>query len=326
MENEKIESKIRFKEDIIILRVSLICENDTKEWGRFVENKNIYLSDCFFSRSSLFHGDGGIIFVNIGSLSLNLSKSVFYNCSCDSAAGAIYFRSTTSYLNMICSYKCTSCWCHFEYIYSSFLCQIAYLSVAYCSHSTIGNYPACVESGNQRIGNINSSMNKAFEGSGIGIIKPSSFISSHCTYSNNYVSDSICIYCSSNPGTLSFYNIVHNNSPSKYAIIYISGGESPKMMYCLFHNNRHCLFCIMSGSLDVQHSFIDHNETFSTSKSVLIATNNTFTKKNSYIISFFNTHLCNTDIPQNAPNFNTIDLKQIRSYSILSLAVLLIID
>jgi len=127
-----------------------------------------------------------------------------------------------------------------------------YLSISSCSQSLSGTYPIHFYSGNQRVDNTNSSMNNAYQNSGIGITSPSSFTSSHCTFSNNNVFDSICIGFYSTSGTISmsFANIVHNNSPS-LGIEYIQGTGSRKMMYCIFHSNQNYLFCVYSGSLEV---------------------------------------------------------------------------
>jgi len=88
-------------------------------------------------------------------------------------------------------------------------------------------------------------MNNAEMISGIGIYSPSSFTSSHCTFSNNKVSTYICIMFYSNSGTISmsYANIVHNNSPSQYGVVFTWGAGSRKMMMnCIFKNNQNRLF------------------------------------------------------------------------------------
>ena len=200
---------------------------------------------------------------------------------------------------MICSKSC-SCGVsyHFAYLRASQVNQVEYLSVSNCSHTTSGNCPIRLESGNQRVDNTNSSMNNAYSTSGICIYSPFSLASSHCTFSNNKVSDNICILFVYSSGTIpmSYANIVHNNSPS-YGVVYVEGAGSRMMMYCIFKSNQNYLFCVRGGSLGVSHSFIDHSTSFSTSTAVSISNNNSFTNTITYQLQFFNSLHCNADIP-----------------------------
>ena len=58
---------------------------------------------------------------------------------------------------------------------------------------------------------------------------------------------------------MSYANIVHSNSPSQYGVVYVHGAVSKKIMYCIFKNNQNYLFYVNGGSLEVSHSFIDHD-------------------------------------------------------------------
>ena len=173
-----------------------------------------------------------------------------------------------SYLRMICANSC-SCGAdysgHFSYLIASQMNQVEYLSVSNCSNTTSGYCPIRLDFGDQRVDNTNSSMNNAERVSGIWIESPSSVTSSYCTFSNNKVSFSICIYFYSTSGTISmsYANIVHNNSPSQYGVVFVNGAGSKMMMYCIFKNNQNTLFCVNQGSLEVSHSFIDHSGTLS---------------------------------------------------------------
>jgi len=287
----------------IICNVGLGCESESIDQGRSYVDKNINISNCFFNRSSSYSGNGGVIYVNGGSYSMNVNYSMFYNCVCSIYGGAIYFSSSNSCLRMICANRCScgasSCG-HFAYLYASQVNQVEYLSVSNCSHITSGWYSIILESGDQRVDNTNSSMNNAYGYSGIGIYSPSSFTSSHCTFSNNKVSHSICIEFYSTSGTISmsYANIVHNNSPSQYGVVLVTGAGSRKMMYCIFKNNQNTLFCVDQGSLEVSHSFLYHSaSSFSTSTAVSISNNNSFTNTNTYQLQFFNALHCNADIP-----------------------------
>jgi len=294
----------RLNDNEIICNVGLGCENESIDQGRSYVDKNIDISNCFFSRSSSYSGDGGVIYVSASSCSMNINYSMFYNCDCSSygGGGAIYFISSNSSLRMICANSC-SCGAsyvgHFAYVVASQVNQVEYLSVSNCSHTTSGYYPICFESGNQRVDNTNSSMNNAYWVSGFGISSPSSFTSSHCTFSNNKVSEWICIWFYSDSGTISmsYANIVHNNSPYN-GVVYVWGAGSRKMMYCIFKNNQNTLFCVYEGSLEVSHSFIDHSgSSFSSRTAVSTSNNNSFTNIITYQLQFFNSIHCNADIP-----------------------------
>ena len=141
-------------------------------------------------------------------------------------------------------------------------------------------------------------MNNVIQGSGIWINSPSSFTSSQCTFSNNKVSEGICIYFYSTSGTVSMShsNIVHNNSPS-LGVVYVDGTGSRKIMNSIFQKNQNYIFCIDSGSLEVSLSFIDQSSSFSTRTSVS-AINNSLSTRITYQFQFFNSLHCNADMPK----------------------------
>jgi len=292
----------RLNDNETIWNFGLACENESIDQGRSYIDKSINISLCFFSRYSLYDGKGSIIYVNGGSHSMNINHSMFYNCACSNQGGAIYFDSSNSCIRMICANSC-SCgdYSHgnFAYLRASLVNQVEYLSVSNCSHTTSGYYSIWIELGNQRVDNTNSSMNNVCVGSGIVISSPSSFTSLFCTFSNNKVSDYICIWFYSSSGiiSMSYANIVHNNSPFQYGVVSFDGGGSRKMMYCIFHNNQNILFCVSGGSLEMYHSFIDHSASFSRSTSVSTSNNNSFTIRITYQLQFFNSIHCNADIP-----------------------------
>jgi len=293
----------KLNDNEIIYDAGLGCENESIGQGRSYVDKNINISNCFFSRSSSYSGNGGVICVSVSSCSMNVIYSIFYNCVCSGLGGAIYFISSNSYLRMICANSCSSgysSYYRFAGLSTLQVNQVEHLSLSNCSHTKSGYYPIYLSSGNQRVDNTNSSMNNACMCSGIRIYSPSSFTSSHCTFSNNKVSDSICIYFSSSSVTISmsYANIVHNNNPIQYyGVVYVDGAGSRKMMYCIFKNNQITLFCVWEGSLEVSHSFIDHSGSFSTSTTVSTSINNSFTNTITYQLQFFNSIHCNADIP-----------------------------
>jgi len=317
----------------IIWDVSLGCENESIDQGRSYIHINISISNCFFKRYSSYSGNGGVIYVYLGSYSMNVNYSMFYNCVCSSWGGAIYFCSSDSCFRMICANSCSSgasAGGQFAIILTTRTFHVEHLSVSNCSHNIYGSYSIHLFSTYLRVDNTNSSMNNAKEGSGIRISSPSSFTSSHCTFSNNKVSDGICIYFFSNPGTISmsYANIVHNNSPSD-GVVYVNGAF-PMMMYCIFKNNQNTLFCVWSGSLEVSHSFIDHSgSSFSRSTTVSTSNNNSFTNTITFQLQFFNSLHCNADIPleQRTPEdtlMNTLNEPPNNSSSANSLRLVLV--
>ena len=304
--NTSIVPLLCLNDNEIIFNVGFGCESESIGQGRSYSQKNINISNCFFSRSSSYSGSGGVIYVSGGSYSMNINNSMFYNCVCSNIGGAIYFSSHNSSLSMICANRC-SCdvysSCHFAYLIASQVNQVEFISVSNCSHVTSGISPFALYTGNQRVDNTNSSMNNAIQISGIWISSPSSFISSHCTFSNNKVTGYSCIYFSSTSGIMSNANIVHNNSPSNYGIVHVDGAGSRKMIYCIFQNNQNRLFYVLGGSLEVSHSFIYHSTaSFSISTSVSTSNNNSMISIITYQLPFFNSYYCSTDSPDRTPD------------------------
>jgi len=295
-----------FNENGVIWGFDLGCESESIGQGRSYFNISIDITHCFFSRLSLDIGNGGVIYVDGGDYSINIDYSMFYNCVANHGGGAIYFYSSNSCLRMICANRCSasSSSGHFAYLRASQMNQVEYISVSICHHSTNGYRSIHLVTGAQRADYINSSMNNAFQGSSIYFSAPSTFTSSHCTFSNNVVSNSICIFFSTNSGTISmlYSNIVHNDSPN-LGVVYVAGTGSRMMMYCIFHNNQNRLFGVENGFLEVSHSFIDHSElSFSSSRSVSTSTNNSFTNRIIYQIQFFKSYYCNAQLPVPVPS------------------------
>lgn len=293
------------------------CQSETIIQGRSYEDVNIEISFCSFSRALTFSGDGGVISISIDNKSMSVSNSMFYKCSCLGYGGAIFFSSSNSSIKMICANSCScgdSSSCHFAFGCSTHLNQVEYLSISNCSHSISGSYPIRLEGGDQRVDNMNSSLNKAYQGSGITIVSPKSFSSSHCTFSCNKVSHSICLYFILNSFSMLSANIIQNDSPIN-GVIFVEGG-APKMNHCIYQNNQNTLFCVWSGSLEILNSFIDHLPPLSFSSSTQVSTscNNSFTKTTTYEIHYFKSIFCNAEFPYigKTPEI-TIDQSPMRS-------------
>ena len=233
---------------------------------------------------------------------------------------------------MICANRCScgaSSWCHFACLAASLMNRVEYLSVSNCSYSTSGSFSLYLYIGYEIIDSTNSSMNNANGVSGVFIDAPSSFTSSYCTFSNNKAADSTCIYFYSTSGiiSMSFANIVHNNSPLQYGVVFLYGGTS-RMLYCIFHNNSNYLFYVNAGSLEVSHSHLDHSLlSFSTKTAVSTAINNSFSFRMTHQLQFFSSFHCNADIPIiEQQQLYTINQSNMKPYSFLYLMIILMIS
>ena len=128
--------------------VGLECESESIAQGRSYVDKNISIYGCFFSRSSQYSGDGGVIYISGESYSMNANHSMFYNCVCSGQGGAIYFYSANSYLRMVCANSCSaSSYDHFAYLVASQVNRVEYQSVSYCSPTTSGIYSIHLSTG-----------------------------------------------------------------------------------------------------------------------------------------------------------------------------------
>jgi len=105
--NYSIVPLLWLNDNEIICNVGLGCESESIDQGRSYVDKNINISNCFFSRSSSYSGHGGVIYVAASSCSMNVNYSIFNNCACSERGGAIYFVSSNSYLRMICAKRCS---------------------------------------------------------------------------------------------------------------------------------------------------------------------------------------------------------------------------
>lgn len=282
------------KRNIFLLNQE-ICKNEQINHGQSYISGSINISDCFFVRSMVYSGSGGIIYVNGGLFSLNIESTMFYNCEVSTICGAIYFSSTKSILSMICANRCSA----FEfYHFGSFLAdqenQMYFVSISMCSHTYNGCHSIAMIIGKQILKNSNSSMNNANQYSGFLFESPITFACSYTTYSNNKVSNYTCLLFYSLNGTMLFSNIVHNNSPLGDGILKIHGGLLI-IRYCVFNQNRNILFSLKSGSITVSDSYISHISIISTYSSMILGENISFISTHTYYIPFFGSFYCNTD-------------------------------
>jgi len=274
------------------------CVNEIIE-GREYCDCDIDISNCIFMRSFGYNGDGGVIYVVGENYTMSISDSMFFNVSSLTAnGGAIYFDSATSKLYRICCSSCSAFSAgHFGFIQASKTNELELLSILLCAPNNIGFSSVRMITGDQKILSTNLSLNYAERVSGIGIISPSSYVCSYCTFCDNHVTQYICIYYYPNSGSMYYSNIIQNNSPS-YGVIRINGG-APKFLYCIFDMNKDALFCVQTGSLTIAHCFIFHEGKLTTSNAVSMGQNNSLVKFQTYELRFFMSHYCNADFPIN---------------------------
>jgi len=287
-------------------RVRNYCALENTNAGRSYSNVNLEISDCFFRRLTQYSGNGGVIYIVGASYSMSLSYIMFYNCQ-SNYGGAIFFNSSNSVMKMICANRCSALSYHFAFLYASELNQVEYQSISACSYESIGFYSIYVYKGNQTVDNTNSSMNTAERMSAIGIIYPSSFKSTFCTFSNNNATDRTCLWFYYYSGKMEFANIVHNYCPSSYAVIMSYQGFY-KFHYCIFDMNQIDLFRAESGTFEIAHCFINHTGLVST------GSNNSFTQKETYFVQFFNSHYCFADnpLPKRSPMLTLMETMTIQ--------------
>jgi len=272
------------------LSLKNLCINNDIIEGRSYYNSNVNISECMFIRFQQFSQKGAVIYISDGVYTLFVSFSMFINCASLSDGGAIYFSSYKSMQKMICSFNCSSSSNgQYAYLYATMINEAEYISISTCNLKHNGRWPFILYSGNQVLASSNTSICKAFHGSGISIYEPTSFNGLYCTFSSNSVIDGICISFWSSSGLLSFSNVIQNNSPS-LGVVRNYGGIQ-KIEYCIFNLNTGALFNVQSGSLHISHNYISHLGVSLTSN------NNSMIETQSYLFQFFSSHYCNADIP-----------------------------
>jgi len=269
------------------------CINQVISQSRSYYQANVNISNCNFQRFVQFVGDGGVIYIKGDLYYLFIENSVFFGCFCTKNGGGIHFHSNRVVFSKICAKLCSANYGHFGYIIAKEDNFHDHLSITSCSNVTNGYYSIEINSGNQKIQNVNSSMNKASQMSGIGNGNPASFSCSYCSFSHNNMSSGICIMMNGNTGTIFCSNIIHNICPTSFGIVYVYG--SYLLKYCIFSNNHNVLFHISTGNLSIIHCLIFHSGAISTTYGLFASNNNSYISASTYFIHFYNSAYCNTD-------------------------------
>lgn len=265
------------------------CNNQGIIIGRSYENTDIDISHCCFLHMSHFSGNGGVILVSTSFLSMSIYDSMFHNCSCFNQGGAIYFNSSLSKIRMVCASRCNGSWYHFALISASQDNKIDFLSLTLCSINANGYFTIEINSGYQTVSNTNSSLNQGYRGTGIRVLNPNSYLSHHCTFSNNVVSNAMCVNFVGGSGKMSFSNIIHNNSPASLGVVTIGGFGIYNMEFCIFDFNQNTLFYVATGNISIFSSYIKHDGITSS------INNNSLTRFNSYSLEFYGSNYCHAE-------------------------------
>jgi len=294
------------------------CVNESRDVARSYYQQDIKVSYCVFSRSSMLDDDGGIIFVNHNSLSMDVSYTTFYNCTAING-GAISFSSgEDSILKAICAFQCSALNnYHFGEIKSDSTNQLVFVSITSCSSSTKGFETIRFSWGDQIISDSNFSMNSAKKTAAFNSNTQDSAQASHCTFSNNNVSDDSCIVIGAVKNwNFSLCNIVHCNGPSN-GVVTITG--KVYIANSIFSNNHDNLFYVHQFcSLEIADCYINHIGNIS-SGNVIMTKNNSFTNCNTYQFEMFDSFYCHADkTPKKSSNGLTYVLVSVAAISLLS--------
>jgi len=272
------------------------CDSVSIAQGRSFNNLNVLIYDCKFVRSESFGENGGVIYLSGMTYILNLTSTIFSNCKTTTNGGAIYSESSDSYLSNVCAYQCYSAYYHFATLKSGNNNHVNFLSMNSCSNDLSGIRSLRMYYGSQIVKSINSSLNKAELSSGIYFNNPSNILFSFCTFSSNRVLKGQCIYFYEFTGTMSYTNIIDNDSPLSHGVIYMDKGNL-NIDNCIMSINSNTLFNLRSGSIILSNCYVHHLALFSSSIEVNTTNNNNqFEFTPTHAITFFATEQCYAEI------------------------------
>jgi len=264
------------------------CINEKISVGRSYESNSFNIFDCFFTRLHSFNGNGGVIFCSASGYSLDLERSMFFSCSSSGRGGSVYFSSSNSKILMICSNQCIAQGdAHFALILLSQNGHFNFSSINNCTYN-LRDVTLWPWGGSQTLESSNISKNTCRLASSLLVHSPISFSISRFTIYGNQATQSQCIWLYANSGTISFSNIVNNNSPNGKGVIYTDSASSYTIEYCIFHGNSDSLFFSEVGSsLTIRNNYI-HHSSYTDS-----ANNNSILLVKEYPLEHFRSFYCN---------------------------------
>jgi len=252
--------------------ILLSCLNGIIASGRsyYASSEYIVVSECFFSRTSVFNGNGGVICIE-GTGNLNASSCVFYKCcvsqSLSNMGGAIFFSARSIMLDKVCGQYCTSYHGHFAWIASQdgFDNHVYYGTISKCSDQFTYYCPFRIMKGKQVFLNTNITSNGAKEVPGTTYSGATSLSVSYSTFAANHASHSRIIELygdSSILRSLSFINIIGNTQTENlFGIVYGDYSGQCSISNSIFQSNSNTLFYIKVGSMSILDCNIAHSYT-----------------------------------------------------------------
>jgi len=290
----------------LFVAVSYSCFDLNSSSARAFEGiiGSVVVKDSCFVRSQTYTGQGGVMFLT-GSVGLIIENTMFYMCLSTKEGGALYVSVSTGYsiqLRLLCSNKCysTGAWFHFGYLATASDHLYSFITITGSAPSSNSfYYPFRIEGGNQTISNMNSTKNYAYAHTGYGVTNPiygkTSFVSIYSNTAQHSIA--VLFYGSSSLVTMSFINVLSNNSPN-YGVIHLANGAKYHMQNSVFYGNLHYLFDHLAGtSIKVSNSFISHSSNVQRGKGTFdFSSFVSYSLQTSIPITLFKTHWCDAQI------------------------------
>ena len=292
--------------------INILNYSSSQRYFEGETNNNYLFLNCFFQRLNIFIGNGAVLYFFQIIATLNINYCLFYNCSTNLNGRGIYFicENSKSLVNIsnVCASLC-SCGNSYLYPFSVFyhqnISKIEFTSINLCSYQNQGSESITLIGKEHYVNNLNSSKNYVYRFSGLYTLGDI-FLENYCTFINNSVSRSICIFFHMGliNRKMENSNIINNNSPIDYGVIWNSYNGVTKMNFCIFSNNEDTLFYLESGNLILSNCKIYHNINKITYGSVVI--NNSILNLYFSIINInhFYSFYCETE-----KNFGSYQLK-----------------
>ena len=255
-------------------------------------------SDLYITYCSFFNLSNSAIYFSGSILNLLVDNSLFHSCITSNRGGGIFFSGNGNVVcNKICGYNCYSI--STTRITGQFIVLSTSLNntnefhmstIIKCPYfSSIHFSPIHIISGNQKMNNLNISLNIENSLSAFQSLLSHTFSGKFCTICNNIVSDQQCLNFHGGTGRyISYFNIITNNSPNA-GIVLLFDNSGIVFEFCIFMDNSNILFFISSGSLTIKNSNILHTGLLS-SGAVIFNSNKGY--RSTYILDHYLTNLC----------------------------------
>jgi len=253
----------------ILILSSCISESISSGRSYYSSSGTYSILFCSFSRSSVYTGSGGVVYLVGTNVIVNIEDCMFYNCVAKDQGGAIVISSSNGQqsLNRVCANMCysTTTVCQFGKfaILKDLPNSLQMISVLNCGPQSCNqDYSIRLEKGNQEFSQSNSSNNYCPNSPVFVSTYFASLKFSYSTIFQNYGEDSgVNILYPSSVQEIRFNNFAKSIiSASNGRIIYTSGSLS--ISYSVFReNSAKYLFYVSAGTLSATHSYLSHGST-----------------------------------------------------------------